>query len=202
VAVVQLHAAGGRLGGDGVSYYVYTRSLVKDGDLDFTNEYTHYEMIDRADLAVPTRTGRRRSIFSIGPGLAWIPFFLIGEAVARAEALLGRGVDLSGYGREHVNAVALGSLLYGFAAVVWIHRVLRRHFSAEAALLASVLVWWATFLHWYMVHQPTMSHAVSTAGAALVVRLWDAGRGRRDLARRRDGATFCRAERCWRWRRG
>ena len=183
VTVVQFHAAGGRIAGDGVSYYVYVRSLVKDADLDFTNEYTHYGLIDRADLAVPTRTGHRRSIFSVGPGLAWIPFFVLGEAVARGESALGREVDLSGYGPEHVNAVALGSLLYGFLAVVLIHDVLRRHFPASSALLAAVLIWWATFLQWYMVYQPTMSHAVSTFGAALVLWLWERTRGRMDLRR-------------------
>ena len=35
-ALAQFHFAGGRLGGDGISYYVYTRSLAKDADLDFT----------------------------------------------------------------------------------------------------------------------------------------------------------------------
>jgi len=178
VAAVQLHTAGGRLGGDGVSYYVYVRSLMKDHDLDFTDEYTHYELIDRVDIKVPTRTGLRRSIFAVGPGLVWIPFFLAGEGVARVEAALGRDVDLSGYGPEHVNAVALGSLLYGFLAVVLIHSVLRRHFPADTALLGALLVWWATFLQWYMVHQPAMSHAASAAGAALVVFLWDRHRPR------------------------
>ena len=178
VAVVQFHAFGGRIAGDGVSYYVYVRSLMKDADLDFTNEYTHYEMIDRADLKVPTRTGHRRSIFSVGPGLAWIPFFAAGELVGRAQRALGGEVDLSGYGPVHVNAVALGSLLYGFAAVLLIHDLLRRHFPPDTALLGAVLAWWATFLHWYMVHQPTMSHAASAAGAALVVWLWDGQRRR------------------------
>lgn len=177
-SVVQFHAAGGRIAGDGVSYYVYVRSLLKDGDLDFTNEYTHYGLIDRVDLKVPTRTGRRRSIFAVGPGLVWIPFFAAGEGVARAERALGRDVDLSGYGPEHVNAVALGSLLYGFAAVLLVHDLLRRHFPADTALLGAVLTWWATFLHWYMVHQPTMSHAPSTAGAALFVWMWDRERAR------------------------
>src|SRR6185436_12258685 len=178
VSVVQFHAVGGRIAGDGVSYYVYVRSLMKDADLDFTDEYTHYEMIDRDDLKVPTRTGRRRSIFSVGPGLAWIPFFAAGEIVGRAQRALGAEVDLSGYGPVHVNAVALGSLLYGFAAVLLMHGLLRRHFPEDTALLAAVLAWWATFLHWYMVHQPTMSHAVSAAGAALVVWLWDRQRSR------------------------
>jgi len=178
VSVVPFHVGGGRIAGDGASYYVYVRSLLKDADLDFTNEYTHYEMIDRADLKVPTRTGFRRSIFSAGPGLAWIPFFAVGEVVGRVQRALGGDVDRSGYGPVHVNAVALGSLLYGFAAVLLIHDLLRRHFPHDTALLGAVLAWWATFLPWYMIHQPTMSHAVSAFGAALVVWLWDRQRGR------------------------
>jgi hypothetical protein len=180
--LVQFQVAGRRLSGDGVMYYVYTRSLVKDADVDFTNEYTHYEIIGRADLSVPTKTGLRRSIFSVGPGLVSIPFFLLGEGVARARAWTGQGVDLSGYGPEHVNAVALGGLVFGFAAVVLIHGVLRRHFSPGAALGSALLVGAATFLPWYMVQQPTMSHAASTAAAALALWLWDRDRDRRTPA--------------------
>ena len=198
VSVVQFHAFGGRIAGDGVSYYFYVRSLLKDADLDFTNEYTHYEMIDRADLKVPTRTGRRRSIFSAGPGLAWIPFFAAGELVGRAQRALGGEVDLSGYGPVHVNAVALGSPLYGFAAVLLIHDLLRRHFPHDTALLGAVLAWWATFLHWYMVHQPTMSHAASAAGAALVVWLWD-GQRRRPTSWSALALGLATAAMCLRW---
>ena len=199
LTVAEFHVVGGRIAGDGVNYYVYVRSLVEDGDLDFTNEYTHYELIDRADLKVPTRTGHRRSIFSVGPGLAWTPFFLLGDAVARLEARFGRDVDLSGYGPEHVNAVALGSLLFGFAAVLLIHDVLRRHFPADTALLGAVLAWWATFLHWYMVHQPTMSHAASAAGAALVVWLWDRQRARPSWPATLALGLACGFAMCLRW---
>ena len=180
--VVQFQVAGRRLSGDGVMYYVYVRSMVKDKDVDFTNEYTHYELIGRGDLAVPTKTGLRRSIFSIGPGLVSIPFFLLGEGVARIESWSGRAVDLSGYGPEHVNAVALGGLLFGFAAIVLIHAVLRRHFAGRTALLGALLVGAATFLPWYMVQQPTMSHAASAAAAALVLALWDRQRDARSAA--------------------
>jgi hypothetical protein len=79
-----------------------------------------------------------------------------------------------------VNAVALGSFAYGFGAVLLVHGVLRRHFRPGVAFAAAVLTWAATFLHWYMVHQPTMSHAVSAFMAALVLWLWD---------RRREGRT-------------
>jgi len=174
--LVQFQIAGRRLSGDGVMYYVYVRSLVKDKDIDFTNEYTHYELIGRGDLSVPTKTGLRRSIFSIGPGLVSIPFFLLGEAVARGLAWTGRTVDLSGYGPAHVNAVALGGLVLGFAAVLLIHGLLRRHFAPGTALGGALVVGAATFLPWYMVQQPTMSHAASAAAAALALWLWDRGR--------------------------
>jgi hypothetical protein len=172
-AVLQFHAAGGRINGDGVSYYVYVRSMMKDADLDFTNEYAHYGLLERADLAVPTRTGLRRSIFAIGPGLVSIPFFAAGEAAARLASAVSTGVDLSGYGPHHVNAVALGSLLLGFGAVLLVHSLAGRHFAPPVALLAAATVFLATFLYWYMVQQPTMSHAPSAFGAALVVWWWD-----------------------------
>jgi hypothetical protein len=160
-------------------YYVYLRSLVKDADIDLTNEYTHYGLIDRVDLRVPTRTGLRRSIFSIGPALVSVPFFLLGEGVGRIQRLAQPDTDLSGYGPVHRNAVALGGLLYGLAAVLLIHATLRRHFRESTALGAALLAWGATFLHWYMVQQPTTSHPASTFCAALVVWLWDRDREER-----------------------
>lgn len=173
----QFQFAGGRLGGDGVMYYVYVRSVMKDADFDFANEYAHYGLADRGDLSMLTSTGLRRSIFSIGPGLLAIPWFATGELVARAQASLGGDADLSGYGPPHRNAVALGNLLYGFAAVLLIHDLLRRHFRESTALLAALGIWGTTFLHWYMVQQPVMSHAPSTFCAALVLWLWDRWRG-------------------------
>jgi hypothetical protein len=181
-AAAQLHGAGGRLGGDGVMYYVQARSLYKDADLDLTNEYAHYGLLERPELRVPTRTGLRRSVFAVGPAVVWAPFFAWGEIVGRTEAALGRPADLSGYGVTHTNAIALGGLLYGFAAVWLVHALLVRHFPAGVALLSALLLWGATFLHWYMVHQPAMSHAPSAAAAALVLFLWDRDRrSRSDL---------------------
>lgn len=174
--LAQFHLAGGRINGDGVMYYVYTRSLVKDADLDFTNEYTHYDLADRDDLAMLTDTGLRRSIFAVGPGLSWIPFFLAGEIVARLHQLVQTGVDLSGYGPHHRNACALGSVTYGFLTILLIRSLLRRHFRGGVADGVALLVWGATFLHWYMVQQPMMAHAASAFGAAALIWRWDRGR--------------------------
>lgn len=182
-SLYQFQYAGGRINGDGIMYYPYVRSLWKDFDLDFTNEYEHYGLLERGDLRVPTKTGLRRSIFSIGPALVWSPFFLAGEAVARVQATGGAPVDLSGYGPHHRNAVALGSFALGFAALLLIRATLQRHFTAGIALGTTVLVWGATFLHWYMVQQPTMSHAPSAFAASLVIFLWDRDKSERSGAR-------------------
>lgn len=178
-ALGQLHLAGGRIGGDGVMYYVQLHSLLKDADIDLTNEYTHYELIEREDLRVLTKTGLRRSIFAIGPALAWAPFFAVGEGVARVERVFGRDADVSGYGPAHVNATALGSFACGFLALLLIQDLLRRHFGEGLATAATVALWAGGFLHWYMVHQPTMSHAPSALGAAFVIWLWDRDRAAR-----------------------
>jgi hypothetical protein len=198
----QFHFAGGRLGGDGVMYYVYTRSLAKDADLDFANEYAHYGLADRGDLQMPTPTGLRRSIFAAGPGLLALPWFTAGEVVARAQALLGLPHDLSGYGPTHRNAVALGNLLYGFAALQLIHDALRRHFREATALFATLVLWGTTFLHWYMVQQPVMSHAPSTFCAALLLWLWDRWRHALDVPRAAVLGLASGLAMCVRWQNG
>jgi hypothetical protein len=139
----------------------------------------------------------------VGPGLAALPFFLLGEVVGRAAQLLGAAVDLSGYGPVHLNAVAFGGLLYGFLAVWIVHEMLRWHFRPRVALLAALLVWGGTFLYWYMVHHPTMSHAPSAFAAAVVVWWWLRGRAREDAARDRAilGLVIGLAM-CVRWQNG
>jgi hypothetical protein len=178
--LLQFHVAGGRINGDGLSYYVFVRSLVKDRDFDLTNEYTHYGMITRGDLKTPTRTGLRRSIYSVGPAIVWTPFFVAGEITARVARALSADVDLSGYGPYHRNAVALGSLLYGYAGLWLVFALLCRHFARSTALASVLLLWGGSFVHWYMVWQPTYSHSASFCLAGMALWVWDRSRNGRD----------------------
>jgi hypothetical protein len=177
-ALLQFHTVEGRLSGDGPMYYAQLRSLARDGDIDLANEYAQLGLADRPELRVPTRTGLRRTVFSVGPALLGLPFFALAEGLGRAGRLLGLRPDLSGYGPLHVNAVALGGLLYGLAAAWLVERTLVRHFTARTARLVALLIWGGTFLHWYMVQQPTMSHTQSACAAAAVLWLWDRGAAR------------------------
>src|SRR5204863_9632585 len=75
--------------GDGIYYYVYLRSAVLDGDLDFTNDDTIYQQYNNEDpikkaemLARKTPTGLAGNLFSVGPAILWSPVFLVTRGLA------------------------------------------------------------------------------------------------------------------------
>lgn len=160
-SLFHLHFLGRRITGDAVYYYVYTRSMVRDGDLDFANEYAHYDLLKRGDFAAPTDTGHRRSIYSVGPGLPSTPLFVAADGLAAGLDAAGLPVNTSGYGPLHINAVALGSFGYGIIAVFLIQAFLRRHFGDRLAGGATLLLWWASFFQWYVAENPLTSHPSS-----------------------------------------
>ncbi|HQZ16416.1 MAG TPA: hypothetical protein PLD86_06025 [Vicinamibacteria bacterium] len=160
-ALFHLRFIGRRITGDAVYYYVYTRSMVRDADVDFANEYEHYDLLKRGDFSMPTDTGHRRSIYSVGPGLLWTPFFVAADGLNSVLGAMGLEVNTSGYGPLHINAVALGSFAYGVLALFLIHALLRRHFGDRLAGGAVLLLWWASFFEWYLVEQPLTSHPLS-----------------------------------------
>ncbi|MEO8359908.1 MAG: hypothetical protein ABI672_07755 [Vicinamibacteria bacterium] len=160
-SLFHLHFMGRRITGDGPYYYVYTRSMVRDHDLDFANEYEHYDLLKRGDFSVPTDTGYRRSIYSVGPGLLWTPFFVAADGLGAMLERAAVDVNRSGYGPLNVNAVALGSFSFGVTALFIIHAFLRKHFGDRLAAGTVLLLWWASFLEWYMVEQPLTSHPAS-----------------------------------------
>jgi hypothetical protein len=81
---------------------------------------------------------------------------------------------------EHVRGL-LGCL-GGFTAVVLIHELLRRHFRESTALGATLLAWFATFLHWQMTEASGAWDVAAAGAAALVLLLWDGGREDRGKA--------------------
>jgi hypothetical protein len=174
-ALFHLHFIGRRITGDALYYYVYTRSMIRDGDVDFANEYQHYGLLTRGDFSEPTDTGHRRSIYSVGPGLLWTPFFIAADGVAGVMKTAGLEVDTSGYGPLHLNAVALGSFAYGVLALFVIHALLRREFGDRLAAGAVLLLWWASFFEWYLTEQPLTSHPTSALLVALFFLLRQKG---------------------------
>ncbi len=159
-----------RVASDGIFYFAPLRSIVVDFDLDFENEY-------RVLGAEPgyfqrTATGRLPNNYSVGPAVLWLPAYLIAHGLG----LLGL-YRPTGFGYPYFTAVATVTAVGGFAGVVFVFRLLREYFDERAALPATLLVWLATFHVWYMIFEPSMSHAFAMASVSGLLLLAHRGNG-------------------------
>jgi len=158
---------------DEIQYFAYLRSAWFDRDLSFENEYQYFydRGIAKSDgfretfLERTTATGRRINFATIGCAILWAPFYLAGDIAARVS-----GAPLDGFSKPYIAAVAYGSAVYGFLALVLaILAAQRLQLNAFAGALA---VWLGTPLLFYMYVAPPFSHAVSAFGVALFTYVW------------------------------
>lgn len=158
---------------DEIQYFSYLRSLWFDGDLSFENEYRYFydRGIARAEgfyetfLERQTGTGRRINFATIGCAMLWTPFYAAGDAVARIS-----GAPADGFSQPYIAAVAYGSAVYGFLALV-IAILAARRLQLDG-FGAAVAIWLGTPLLFYMYVAPVFSHACSAFAVALFIYLW------------------------------
>ena len=149
-----------RVASDGIFYYSPLHSLVVDGDLDFANEYR--VLGAPAGYFQRTETGRLPNNFSIGPALLWLPWFVLAHLLGALGPLPPDRIRLPLF----FTAIATGTVAAGFVGVVCLFRFVRAYFPSGIAFVSTLLVWLATFHVWYMVFEPSMSHAMAMASVA------------------------------------
>lgn len=170
---------GARLQSDGFYYYAYLRSLAFDGDVNFMNDYRLLGLGDKPHLFVPTATGHAHSAWTIGPAIVWSPFFAVGHAIASRLGATNPNVSADGISFPYRQAVCLAGLLYGLLGSWFCFRIAARFHARRVAALATVAVMGGSFMLWYVVKEPSMTHAPSMAGVAGFTWAWLATRERR-----------------------
>ena len=167
--------------GDGVGYYAFARALLIQGNLDFTPDYQHANLgfrEARLDAAgqpkeqFRTTTGHLDNHFTVGPAMLWAPFLLLAHAGILLARAFGSRVAADGFSLPYLLAMAGGTLLYGFLALLLSYRVACRFVSERSALLATIAIWWASSLPVYMYFNPSWSHAHSAFAVALFFWYW------------------------------
>ena len=164
---------------DEIQYFSYLRSLWFDRDVSFENEYRYF--YDRGVARTDgfyltflgerwTEAGRRINFGTLGSAILWSPFYAVADITTRLMRAAGSGVPVDGFSRPYVTAVALGSAIYGFLAVLLAIRAAR--LLTGAGILAGVLVWAGTPLIFYMYAAPPFSHACSAFAVALFATVW------------------------------
>jgi hypothetical protein len=172
---------GARLQSDGFYYFAYLRSIAFDRDVDFNNDYRLLGLGDKAHLFNATPTGHAQSAATIGPAIVWAPFFSAAHVVAVCLAASGAAVATDGTSYPYRQAVCVGSLVYGLLGCWFAYRVTRRHAAAGIAAAAVAIVTAGSFIVWYFVKEPSMTHAASMAAVAGFTWLWAASREGRTL---------------------
>ncbi|MFO0573686.1 MAG: hypothetical protein U1A78_06810 [Polyangia bacterium] len=180
---------GAKAQGDGFYSFHYLPSLAVFRTVDMRHALPHD--LERMDTGPH---GHKLNRAPIGPALAMLPLYCLGEgtkAVAVA-ALRGLGADPRMLGPEpfepHTGQMLYTGLVSALGAILGmfvVHRLLRRHTSEVAATLGAAASVLATPVLWYATEQPHYQHALAFAATALFVERWDNGRrsgGPRSLA--------------------
>jgi hypothetical protein len=172
---------GARLQSDGFYYYAYLRSIAFDRDVDFTNDYRMLGLGDKPHLFTATRTGHAQSAWTIGPAIVWSPFFAIGHVAAVGLRAAGVDIAVDGTSFPYRQAVCVAGLFYGLLGCWFAFRSARRIWPARLVAAAVVLTVAGSFMLWYLIAEPSMTHAPSMAAVAGFVWLWLATRERRTV---------------------
>jgi len=175
---------------DEIEYFAYLRSLYFDRDLSFDNEYRYFydhgiaqggqprsngtgrrgDLFHKTFLEDTTATGLRKNFAPIGSAILWAPFYIVADVGVRIARAFGSSVAGDGFSRPYISAVAFGSAVYGFLALVLSAIAARRIAGVRAGTLAAVC--FGTPLVFYMYVAPGFSHANSAFAVASFVVAW------------------------------
>lgn len=156
------------IGGDTTYYYSYLRSIAIDGNFDISNEVTLYNSKYRAP---GTPEMAPDYVFSIGPALLWLPFFLLGHFIALGLNAFGAGINADGFSLFEQRFVAAGSFLYGLAGLFLTVGFLRKYFRRETAEWGMIVTFASTSIFYYLLFDPLMSHSVEIFSIGLMLFL-------------------------------
>ena len=169
VLLVVFHVSYMRASSDGRNYFVQARSLVIDRDVDLANEIATF------------RAPGNAAIFPIGSAVLWIPFFIGGHLWLGALNLLGSEHARNGFANPYQMAIGLGTLVYGFCALLLICRIVRDYFAEALALFSTIALCCGSFIIWYLAVDSSFSHGNSLFGTTLFLFVWYRSRHERNL---------------------
>lgn len=184
--VANIYITGFVIGGDGLGYYAYLRSMFVDGDLQFANEFLRYNQFGQG---VPspyqrTVTDHVANRYFIGPALLWVPFFLSAHALTILAEYFGFALAPDGYSLLYQFFIGSGSIIYGLLGLVFIYKISIRFFHRNEALLSTGFIALGTNVFYYLITEPTMSHSMSMFAVSMFAFIWV-----KDIGNRQKGAV-------------
>jgi len=159
---------------NGLGYYAWLRSVLVDGDWDFTNEFDEHNPLGQyvPPPTYQTPLGRRANQWSVGPACLWaiavvpLHFFLkLGEGT-----FFGWATD--GYSLPYQLAVAAMTLLGTSVGLGFLYAVCRLFASPISAALAVAWLTLGTTLFYFNAIEISLPHGPAAAVMACFVWYW------------------------------
>ena len=171
--------------GDALGYYAWLRSVVFDGDINFSNDYRLLtdELAEDSEELTPLATGLVPNKWPPGSALLWAPLFLAVAAIVGALNLIGAQIPFDGLALPFKISAGVAGIGYAIAGVWLCYELARRIYPATAAFWATLTLWLGGPLLYYSLVSPTYSHATSIFAVALFALAWYRTRDRDDLRR-------------------
>jgi len=171
---------------DEIEYFSYLPAILLDHTVNFTNEYTYFynsnpkvyiTTIKRDLLDKHNENDLPINVGPIGSALMWSPFYLIAHGIVTLAQVIGFKVQADGYSFPYVLAVTLSSLVYGFFGLLMSYWLAAQFVPKFYAALATVVIWLASPVIFYMSVTPPMSHSNSLFAISLFLFIWYRTRG-------------------------
>jgi hypothetical protein len=178
--------------GDGVGYYALIRAPLIEHSFDFEKDWRlGYPAIqvgapngtDSKGFLGYTRTGHLGNFYAVGPALLWAPFLIVAHVAVLAANAVGAHIAADGFSKPYIYAMAIGTAVYTFFALILAFRLACRYVESQWALLATIGVWLASSFPAYLYVFPSWSHVQSAFAVGLFVWYWDGTRGQLRLRR-------------------
>ncbi|MDB4976243.1 MAG: hypothetical protein JWN48_4584 [Myxococcaceae bacterium] len=168
--------------GDGIYYYAYLRSIAFDRDVDFRNDYLL--LGDQFHAGINPLTKLPQNVFTVGPALFWLPLVPVAKAAQHLSEWLGAPrQEPDGSEPTFQRIVLYGSTLAGLVASALILLLALRITDPSLAVFASIGLCLGSPLIWFMLKQPSFSHATDACAVALFAAAWLLSFGVRSLWR-------------------
>jgi hypothetical protein len=172
-----------RLNSDGAYYYEYVRSLVIQNDLNFDDEreFFTWEWVPVFREYLPGSwkdTGYPPNIFSFGPAIFWLPFYLVSHWLILLINFFGGHLSTNGYTLIDRFLPTLTSLLAGLGIIIINDKILyHAGFEKRDRNAALFFMLGASNLPAFLFVTPAFSHAISTLASCAFYLMWYRWRG-------------------------
>ncbi len=148
--------------GDSLYYYAYTKSIIVDHDIDFTNEaYLDVGGFPN-EPEISEITGKVINKFSPGSSILWMPGFLLGYLVG----------GLDGYSLVTQYVVAVSTILFSVLGLFFVYKINLLFFEKKIAFLTTLFFYLTTQMFYYTSLDPLNSHSASFMLSSLFLYLF------------------------------